>query len=110
MSKKHLAKLKKLTGFWFNPKATEYLLGIPPYMEPPNPNKEKLRRAELKVEALKELLEALPPLAPHIPDDPYEKGVRMAQKDFRKYLNHFLQKNIDEQVSAQWALHADNLR
>ena len=90
MSRKHLFQLKKITGFWFGPKATEYLLSIPPHLKPPDPQLEALKALEAKKTVLDQVLESFPELSTVIPEDPYAQGVRDGHKDLRRCVLHLL--------------------
>ena len=90
MSRKHLFQLKKITGFWFNPRATEYLLSIPSHLKPPDPHLEALKALQVKKDLLQEVLESLPELSPVIPEDPYRQGFRDGHKDLRRFVLHLL--------------------
>ena len=90
MSRKHLFQLKKITGFWFDPKATEYLLSIPPHLKPPDPHLEMLKALQVKKDLLQEVLESFPELSPVNPEDPYRQGFRDGHKDLRRFVLHLL--------------------
>ena len=96
MSRKHLFQLKKITGFWFGPKATEYLLSIPPHLKPPNPKAEAQKALEAKKAVLQEVLESFPELSTVIPEDPYGQGFRDGHKDLRRCVHRLLAKTKEE--------------
>jgi len=93
MSKKHLFKLRKLTGFWFDPRATQYLLSIPSDANPHDPDLEALRAAQVRLDVLKEVLATFPELSAVIPEDPYRLGFRDGHKDLRKCLLRLIEES-----------------
>lgn len=96
MSKKHLWKLKKLTGFWFNPKATEYLLSIPPNLKPPEPGLKEVMALEARKYVLRDVLDSLPDFSNEKPNDPYREGFRDGHKDLKRCVLHLLAKTEEE--------------
>ena len=101
MSKKHLEKLKRLTGFWFNPKATEYLLSIPSHLKPVDPGLKELMALEARIYVLRDVLDSFPELSTEIPKDPYREGFRDGHKDLRRCVLHLLEKTKREIEIAQ---------
>ena len=104
MSKKHLFKLRKLTGFWFDPRATQYLLSIPSDANPHDPDLEALRAAQVRLDVLKEVLGTVPELSAVIPEDPYRLGFRDGHKDLRKCLLRLIEeskRDVDERHAAR---------
>lgn len=101
MSKKHLWKLKKLTGFWFNPRATEYLLSIPSHLKPADPGLKELMALEARKYVLRDVLDSFPELSTEIPKDPYREGFRDGHKDLRRCVLNLLRKTEQDIQSAQ---------
>lgn len=99
MSKKHLFELKKLTGFWFNPKATEYLLSIPSHLKPRNKQEDALLAAQARHLVLLDVLDSFPELPRQTPESPYQEGFRDGYRDLRLCVQDLLEKTKQEMTS-----------